>query len=176
MPEPLGAVGPMRWHVVYSKPRQEALALTQLERQGYVCYLPMCTAESLRRGRRSTITEPLFRRYLFIRLSSGLDGSNWGPIRSTLGVSCLVCFGREPACIADALIDQLRRYEQTSGARAEPLHQLGDRVRINEGPYAGLSAVYQMDDGDARARVLIELLQRPAQLTVPLASLMRDVA
>lgn len=173
---PLVSASPMRWHVVYTKPRQEANALTQLKRQGYDCYLPLCTAETLRRGRRSQTTEPLFKRYLFIRLSCGLDGSNWAPIRSTSGVSCLVCFGREPAYLADGLIEQLRGHEQSVRDHAEPLYQAGDRVLINDGPYAGLSAVYQMDDGDARARVLIELLQRPAQLTVPLGSLMRQFA
>jgi transcriptional antiterminator RfaH len=38
--EPALANAP-RWHVVYTKPRQEAIALTQLERQGYPCYLPL---------------------------------------------------------------------------------------------------------------------------------------
>lgn len=173
--QPLAAT-PLRWYVVFTKPRQETIALGQLERQGYTCYLPLRAVEKLRRGRRIHGTEPLFNRYLFVRLGGGLDGPSWTPIRSTLGVSHVVRFGSEPAWAADGLIEQLRRCEPIALGRAEPLYQPGDRLRINEGPYAGLSAVYQMDDGDARARVLIQLLQRPAQLTVPLANLKREVA
>ena len=164
----------LHWHVVYTKPRQETIALTQLERQGYPCYLPLREVEKLRRGRKTRVSEPLFNRYLFIRLGTGLESPGWAPIRSTLGVSHLLRFGDTPARVDDALIAQLRRHEQSASATAEPLYQPGDRVRIEEGPYAGLLAIYEMDDGDERARVLIELLRRPARLTLPLTNLRPD--
>jgi len=175
-PESTLANNALHWHVIYTKPRQETIALTQLERQGYPCYLPIRRVEKLRRGRRTEVTEPLFNRYLFIRLGYDLDSPGWAPIRSTLGVSHLLRFGDTPARVEEALIEQLRRLEQKALGTAESLYQPGDRVRIDEGVYAGLSAVYEMDDGDDRARVLIELLRRPARLTLPLASLRRDVA
>ena len=30
------------WYLIHTKPRQEHIALTNLERQGYTCYLPHC--------------------------------------------------------------------------------------------------------------------------------------
>ena len=51
---------------------------------------------------------------------------------------------------------------------------MGDAVLIEDGPYAGLKVVYQLDDGDACAWVLIHLLNWPARLTAPLASLRRQ--
>lgn len=164
------------WHVVYAKPRQEAVALDQLERQGYECYLPRRAVEKLRRGRRVPVTEPLFPRYLFIRLDSSLSGPSWAPIRSTVGVSHLLRFGDTPARVDDGLIECLRRQEQAHSAKTQPLFNLGERVSILEGPYAGLSAVFQMHDGDERALVLIELLSRPTPLKQPLANLRREVA
>jgi transcription antitermination factor NusG len=67
----------------------------------------MLTVEKLRRGRLAEVVEPMFSRYLFIRLDT--EHSNWAPIRSTLGVSRLVSFGNRPAPMADELIQaQLR--------------------------------------------------------------------
>lgn len=176
MPSDAGMETVWQWHVVYTKPRQETVALAQLERQGYACYLPLLTVEKLRRGRRVASTEPLFHRYLFIQLDSGLFGPSWAPIRSTVGVSHLLRFGETPARVDDALIECLRRQEQAHGAQTEPLFKMGERVRILAGPYAGLSAVFQMHDGDERALVLIELLRRPTPLKQPLANLRREHA
>ena len=49
-PESTLANNALHWHVIYTKPRQETIALTQLERQGYPCYLPIRRVEKLRRG------------------------------------------------------------------------------------------------------------------------------
>ena len=38
----------MHWFLIHTKPRQEGIALENLERQGYPCYLPMLAAEELR--------------------------------------------------------------------------------------------------------------------------------
>ena len=50
------------WYVIHTKPRQEQRALTNLQQQGYRCYLPMITLEKLARGRLNLVEEPLFPR------------------------------------------------------------------------------------------------------------------
>jgi transcriptional antiterminator RfaH len=85
----------MHWYLVHSKPRQERLALENLERQGYQCYLPVLPTEKMRRGSLTIADEALFPRYLFIRLGNDLSDKGWGPIRYTTGVSRLVSFGSE---------------------------------------------------------------------------------
>jgi transcriptional antiterminator RfaH len=44
-------------------------------------------------------------------------------------------------------------------------------VQIKDGPFAGLEAIYQLDDGERRAMVLIELLHKPSRITLAPASL-----
>ncbi len=83
----------MHWYLVHTKPRQEACALQNLERQGYDCYLPLLASEKLIKGAVTKLAEPLFPRYLFIRLDTGDSAKSWSPIRSTRGVSKLVGFG-----------------------------------------------------------------------------------
>lgn len=58
------------WYLVHAKPRQEDVALANLERQGYACYLPQMRIERVRRRKAEVATEPMFPRYLFVRLVS----------------------------------------------------------------------------------------------------------
>lgn len=161
----------MNWYVVHTKPRQESRALLNLERQGYECFLPTITKKKISRAELALATEPLFARYLFISLDTDLNSKSWAPIRSTLGVSKLVTFGNEPAKVHSDLIEQIRNHETTLNETPEALFHLGDLVTLREGAFAGIEAVYQMDNGEARAMILIELLHRPTRLSVPIANL-----
>lgn len=154
----------MQWFLIHTKPRQEGIALENLERQGYPCYLPMLPAEKLRQGKLVTLQEPLFPRYLFIQLGQGATAQSWSPIRSTRGVSRLVSFGNEPARVPADLVQMLQTHESDRSQDVQTLFKSGDKVLIQEGPFAGLEAIYQMKDGEGRVMVLIELMSKPAQL------------
>lgn len=161
----------MHWYLVHTKPRQEQCALGNLERQGYQCYLPTLPSEKLRQGLLKVSNEPLFPRYLFIRLGHGGAAKSWAPIRSTKGVSRLVSFGVEPAKVEDGLIELLRTQEASVQAEPERLFNTGERVRLTEGAFAGIEGVYQMMDGECRVMVLIEILSKPVIIRVAPGSL-----
>ena len=110
--------------------------------------------------------EPLFPRYLFIRLGQGDSAPSWAPIRSTKGVSRLVSFGVEPAKVADSLVEALRAQEASVQAEPERLFKPGERVRLTEAPFAGIEGIYQMADGERRVMVLIELLSKQVRVRV----------
>jgi transcriptional antiterminator RfaH len=161
----------MHWYLVHTKPRQEKCALENLERQGYPCYLPILPAEKLRQGALTVADEPLFPRYLFIRLETGTMAKSWAPIRSTRGVSRLVCFGTEPAQVPDALIATLRARQAAMRSEPVPLFARGERVRLTQAPFAGIEGIYQMAEGECRVMVLIELLAKQVRVPVAPASL-----
>lgn len=161
----------MVWFLVRSKPRQEAVALANLARQGFESYLPLFAAEKLVRRKSTVVQEPMFARYLFVRLDTTGQGQSWSPIRSTVGVSELVCFGSRPARVDDALIATLREREIAQQASPTTLFAHGDNVRITEGAFAGLEAIYQMNDAEGRAMVLLDLLSKPVAMTLDAASL-----
>jgi transcriptional antiterminator RfaH len=156
----------MQWFVIHTKPRQEQRALENLARQGYSVWLPTMEVERVRRGKLGLVQEPMFSRYLFIQLDK--TQSNWSPIRSTLGVNKLVCFGNVPAVVPDTLIETLRRAE---GRQREWLLQAGDAVRFISGPLQGMEGILQQRDGELRAMVLIELISQPQRVIAPLAEL-----
>lgn len=161
----------MQWYVVHTKPKQESRAFINLERQGFSCFLPTIPKKRVRGKSFEMVQEPLFSRYLFIELDTTLSGKSWAPIRSTLGVSKLVTFGSEPARVNPGLIELVRQQEHALAQTPVAQYQPGDVVQIKEGPFKGLEAVYQMDDGEMRAMVLIELLQKPTRLEVDISNL-----
>lgn len=158
------------WYLIHTKIRQERLALENLQQQGFECFLPQINAEKLRRGNLRVVQEPLFPRYLFIRLSTGLDSQSWAPIRSTLGVSRLVTFGQTPAKIDDELIAQLQ--VKTNSTEVQLRHFApGEQVVVTDGPFVGVEAIYQMADAEGRVMVLLNILSKQVKLSVPPASI-----
>ena len=158
------------WYLIHTKIRQERVALENLERQGFACFLPTILAEKLRRGVLQVVQEPLFPRYLFIRLGTGVESQSWAPIRSTLGVSRLVTFGQTPAKIHDELIAQLQ--VKTDSAEVQLRHfEPGEKVVVTDGPFVGVEAIYQMADAEGRVMVLLNILSKQVKLSVPPASI-----
>jgi len=161
----------MHWHLVHTKPRQEKCALGNLHRQGYRCHLPTIPSEKFRQGLLTVADDPLFPRYLFIRLGQGDSAKSWTPIRLTKGVSRLVSFGIDPARVDDGLIELLRTQGASVQTEPERLFKQGERVRLTEAPFAGIEGIYQIADGERRVMVLIEILSRPIAVRVAPASL-----
>jgi len=162
------------WYLVYTKPRQEAIAMSNLVRQGYVVYLPLMRESRKRQGHRTLMEEPLFPRYLFIHLDSQTD--NWGPIRSTLGVASLVRFGQEPARIPDELVDFLKAREGEKGLHiwAERHYRAGDKVRMVEGAFRGYQGILQANTGNERVIVLLDILGRQVRTKVDMGQIERE--
>lgn len=154
----------MHWYLVHTKPRLEKCALENLERQQYRCYLPMIATEKLRKGELTLVDEPLFPRYLFVQLDTGMSAPSWSPIRSTKGVSRMVSFGSEPAKVHDDLIEMLMSHETAMRGTPVALFTPGERVQVTQGPFAGIEGIYQMSEGERRVMVLIELMSKPVVL------------
>lgn len=156
------------WYLVHCKPRQDERAEEHLLRQGYACYRPRLQRERLVRGRRQSVVESLFPGYLFIQLN---PDSNWSPLRSTRGVNRLVRFGEYPLQVPSSLIDSL---QERTPSEPQPLLQPGDRVRIVDGSFAELEAIFLSMDGEERVVLLMKLLNREHRLSLPLSSVRRD--
>ena len=154
------------WYLVHSKPREEEVAKTNLERQGYTVYLPRCKLFRRRMARRLAVIGPLFPRYLFIQLESGVD--NWCPIRSTKGVAALVRFGKEPAVVPQALIEMLMACADPGGIHVLPdkVLQPGARVRIRAGVMEGYEAVLLAKSARDRVLLLLDTLGKQIRVEV----------
>ena len=162
------------WHLIHTKPQQEQEAKRQLEQQGYTVYLPMLLKTKLKEGKQSNVQLPLFPRYLFIHLTSGVD--DWGPIRSTRGVSNLVRFGVKVARIPEELIIEIQARAGKDGYHHEdsPEFKRGDKISIIDGPFSGYEAIFQVHQGKDRALILLDIIGKASKTEVPLASVIKD--
>ena len=156
----------LNWYLVFTKPQRERAAVENLERQSYKVYLPLIRNRKRIGGRYLRIVEPMFPRYLFIQLDDERD--DWGPIRSTVGVSHLVRFGLAPARLPATLVRLMRAREDSTGIQSLPTEELkaGDPVRILEGVMAGYEAIYQSRSGNERVNVLLEIAEKCVQVTL----------
>lgn len=150
------------WYVVATKTREDDKARVNLERQGYIVFLPKINLKKRRKGHWQTVTESLFPGYLFVALKLGEDDP--APIQSTVGCIGLVRFAHAYTPVPREIIESLQAAAfETDDVKApfEP----GDKVHFVSGPFAGIEAVFDMVRGADRAQVLLRLLGKVQRIT-----------
>ena len=161
---------PLHWLLAYTKPRAEKVAEENLRRQGFECVLPWISVQKRRRGKWLWIDEPLFPRYIFVGTHAE---QSWAPVRSTLGVTSLVRFGTQFATVPETLIHDLLSAAD-EGPEQQVRFKQGQKVHITGESFSSIVGIFEMQDGEDRARVLIDLLGRPTTVQVPLAQLVPE--
>jgi transcriptional antiterminator RfaH len=178
-------MAPSVWYLAKTKPRQEEIALVNLERQGYLVKLPRVT--SLRRSSKrateetpasqaSQMTQVLFPGYIFF--ASQHAEQSIAPVRSTLGIARVVRFGLEPARISDRLLEDILAFvdqtERSPGGLLAHLSQIveGAAVLVRDGPFSGLSGLVSRV-GSQRVMVLLEIMGKVQTLGFDLGQLDR---
>jgi transcriptional antiterminator RfaH len=160
-----------RWHVVYTQPRNEVLALEHLERQGFEVFLPRYLKRRSHARVVDMVPAPLFPRYLFAAFDDRATG--WHVVRSTRGVVDLVRSGRGLAWVPEIVIDELRLRRDRQGfvplARQLDLGR-GQRIRLDSGAFAACNAIFEAHTDDDRVKVLLSLLGREVVVNVPIAA------
>jgi transcriptional antiterminator RfaH len=123
--------------------------------------------ERVRQCHRAVTVAALFPGYLFIRLDRICD--DWAPIRSTRGVAHIVRFGDFPLPIADKIIEKIQA-RLLKGPLHEPYLKFGQRVRIAEGTFSGIEAIFLTNDGEERVVLLLSILQSEQKLSFPITN------
>jgi transcriptional antiterminator RfaH len=158
------------WYVVHTKARQETLAASMLEQQPGIVVLSPGVRQ---RYRAQTRIQPLFPGYIFAQMD--LSATPAGVINALPGVIRLVAFGGAPkpvpARVIEALQARLAEIDSQGGLPQHPFKE-GDRVRLKDGPLAGLEAVFVGPMRPAeRVRVLLEFLGQEQEALVPVEDL-----
>jgi len=168
------AVNVRRLFAVRCKPRREALARHEFERQGFAVYLPR-EQKLIRHARKmEKAPRPFFPGYLFLHLAAG--ECRWTAIRSTPGVVGAVHFGACYPPVPEQVIAALKELEDADGfiRRGEdPVSPFrsGERVVVGDGKFSGIEGVFVCRSGEQRAMVLLEMLQRQMRAKLPLSVL-----
>lgn len=149
-----------QWYAMYTKPRQEAVALENLQRQNYKVLYPRARVQKRKAGQGVVaVLEPLFPRYMFVHLETGVD--DFSKLRSTKGCVDLVKFGGKASTVPGDLIDLI--HEQADGDYVIDLQnqnelQVGGKVRVAEGPLEGFLGTIASAKSEHRVIVLLNIL------------------
>lgn len=158
-----------RWCVVQTHVRSEDKAAFHLRRQGYSVYLPKHLKRRKHARRIDWVPAPLFPRYLFVAIDP--EATQWWSIRSTIGVSKLVCFGGLPAAVPSGIVDEIRARQDEKGlvkTHSGCGFTHGDRVRIIDGPLNDLEGLFDCPTDEERVIILLDLMGREVKVRVPL--------
>lgn len=150
------------WYLVNSKPRQELRAEEHLKNQSINCVLPLIEIEKIIRGKRQSISEPLFPGYLFVELQT--NGQDWSKIRSTRGVRDFVRFGGVPGKVPESVLEQLKVLKTTDATIETNAPKTGDTVVITDGPFKDLEGVFKISNGEERSIVLLTILGKVTEM------------
>ena len=157
----------MTWYALQHKPAQGDRALAHLQNQDIACFFPKITVEKIKAGKRTKKLKPLFPGYLFVNLEQ--TDPIWSKLRSTRGVIRVVSFANKPAPISDGVIQHIK--DSLDSVAEQGGIKPGQAVQLNEGPFEGISAIFQAYDGEERAIVLISFMQKQQRVKVPVSAI-----
>jgi transcriptional antiterminator NusG len=136
-----GAERHLRWYALWTHSHCEQLVRGQLDAKGFEVFLPTIGAWSWRAGIKHRIRRPLFPGYLFVR--DELSGARYVEVLKARGlVGVLGGQDGGPGQIPDVEIEAIRSLVTSElPASPYPYLQTGQRVRITEGPLAGVEGI-----------------------------------
>lgn len=160
------------WYTLHSKPGAERQLAAALQERGIETYVPEIKSKT---GQNSPCKKPLFPCYLFCRVdleAVGLSRIQWTP-----GLRRVVAFGGKPAAMPQKVIDLLRaRLDHMQAGGGLPNHPFepGDTVRIVEGPFKDMLAIFEGPMTSAeRVQVLLDILGRASRMHVDASNLVK---
>ena len=156
-----------RWYVAQTHVHAESKATLHLGRQGFEVYLPRYLKQRRHARRVDTVAAPLFPRYLFV--SVDMATQRWHSIRSTIGITRLVTNGDVPAVVPQAIIEGLKRREDTNGLvqlECRPRFAPGDKIRVLNGAFCDALGLFEGIRDQERVAILLDLLGRKVRVVL----------
>jgi len=164
---------PGRWYVVHTyagyenkvkSNLQSRISSMNMEDRIFEVVIPMEEVAEIKSGKRVFVQRKVFPGYLLCRCD--LDDDSWSVIRQTPGVTGFVGPGTKPTPLPRSEVEAILqvRPEGTEGPkRSKPRleHQVGDTVRVKEGPFADFSGqIAEINEDQLKLKVLVNIFGR----------------
>jgi transcription antitermination factor NusG len=152
-----------KWFAIRVKSRCEKIAASMAQNRGFEEFLPLYQSRHRWSDRVKSVELPLFPGYIFCRLNP----DHRLPLLTIPGVLHLVGIGKTPAPIEDAEIAAIQSAVR-SGLSAEPWSflEVGQRVRLEDGPLVGLEGILIEANEEQRIVVSVTLLRRSVAVAI----------
>ena len=165
---------PGAWYVVHTYAGYEnkvksnlesRIASMNMEDRIFECVIPMEDVMEFKSGKRVTVQKKVFPGYLLVRCE--LDDDSWRVVRNTPGVTGFVGLGAKPTPLSRKDVEGILQVqpEGTEGvvkkARQRPMYELGESVRVREGPFADFSGqIAEINEDQLKLKVLVNIFGR----------------
>ncbi len=152
------------WFLAATKAKQEFRAVENLKNQEIHAFCPTIKIEKIANNKKQIIEEAVFKGYIFIQISS--NDPCWHKVRSTRGIRDWIRFSGNVAKVPTNLVLDLINAKESETIVILNKINHGDKVRILSGPFEGLEGIFQKDDGELRAIILLNFLGKANRITI----------
>jgi transcriptional antiterminator NusG len=176
---------PGRWYVVHTQSGYEKKVKQNLEARTasmnmdgriHEVVIPMEDVVEFRQGKKVVVQKKMFPGYLLVRCR--LDDDSWFVIRNTPGVTGFVGQGSKPSPLPRREVETFLQTkaddaEAASGpkkTRTRKLYEMGETVRVKEGPFADFSGeVIEINEDQLKVKVLVNIFGRETPVELEFA-------
>jgi transcriptional antiterminator RfaH len=153
------------WYAVRTKPKEEERADINLRSLQVETFAPKVKERRFVGYRGHNVSKPLFSSYIFAHFDARRQLHK---INYTRGVLRVVSFGGHPISIDDRVISFIREQIDEDGyIRKDEELKLGDRVRINSGPFESLVGIFERRTKDKdRVKILLDAITYQSHLLI----------
>jgi transcriptional antiterminator NusG len=166
---------PGRWYVVHTYSGYEnkvkgnlenVVTSRAMEDSVYEIVIPMEDVVEFKNGKKVTVSKKVFPGYILVRME--LDDETWGAVRGTPGVTGFVGSGTRPVPLSRKEVEGILHVEivggeQAPAKRSRPRfeYELGETVRVKEGPFADFSGqIDEINEDQLKLKVLVNIFGR----------------
>ena len=165
---------PGRWYVVHTYAGYENKVKSNLHSRAvsmnmedriYEVVIPMEDVIEFKNGKKVVVQKKVFPGYLLCRCE--LDDDSWSVIRNTPGVTGFVGPGTKPTPLSRREVEGILQVKvegaETPSKRSRPRleHEVGETVRVKEGPFADFSGqIAEINEDQLKLKVLVNIFGR----------------
>lgn len=134
--------------------------------------VPTETEIEIRNGIRREVERRVFPGYVLVNMI--MDEDSWYAVRNSPGVTGFVGMGNKPTPLSDSEVDKIMKRIESDQPRLKVTFQLGEQVRIIDGPFAEFSGtVQEIYEDKGKAKVLVSFFNRETPVEVDFLQLER---
>jgi transcription termination/antitermination protein NusG len=162
---------PGSWYVVHSYSGYEnkvkanlttRITSMHMEDSIFDIVIPMEDVVEIKSGRKVTVPRKQFPGYVLVRMY--LDDESWSVVRNTPGVTGFVGSGTTPTPLSRREVERIlgvRKDDEKKAPRFKPDWEVGETVRVIDGPFADFNGVIEDINVDqSKVRVLVDIFGR----------------
>jgi transcriptional antiterminator NusG len=165
---------PGRWFVVHTYAGYENKVKSNLHSRAvsmnmedriYEVVIPMEDVVEFKNGKKVVVQKKVFPGYLLCRCE--LDDDSWSVIRNTPGVTGFVGPGTKPTPLSRREVEGILQVKaegtEAPSKRSRPRleHEVGETVRVKEGPFADFSGqIAEINEDQLKLKVLVNIFGR----------------